>query len=119
MPRVCVEGLSKLNCGQVVQLESPEGSPQMGRRLRALGARGAYRGLPDDSSADSPHSTPVHARKAPAKKKRKPLDWRSKGAYRPVANDAHSSDEPAAVEALQVSAIQKNRKHNQCPKSLV
>lgn len=78
----------------------------MGRRLRGLGVRGAYRGLPDDSSADS-HSTPVHARKAPAKKKRKPLDWRSKGAYRPVANDAHSSDEPTAADALQVSAVQK------------
>ncbi|XP_026328540.1 Golgi-associated PDZ and coiled-coil motif-containing protein-like isoform X2 [Hyposmocoma kahamanoa] len=81
---------------EVVQLESPQGSPAVGRRLR-----GAYRGLPDDSSADSPHSTPVHARKAPAKKKRKPLDWRSKGAYRPVANDALSSDEPPVTDALQ------------------
>lgn len=91
-------------------MESPGGSPFVGRRLRGLGAlggRGAYRGLPDDSSADSPHSTPVHARKAPAKKKRKPLDWRSKGAYRSVAADAHSSDEPTATEAIQVSCDSK------------
>lgn len=44
------------------------------------------------SSNDSPHSTPVHARRPSLRKKRvKPLDWKNKGAYRAV-DDAHSSD---------------------------
>ncbi|XP_022816086.1 uncharacterized protein LOC111349272 isoform X1 [Spodoptera litura] len=46
------------------------------------------------SSAESAASTPVHARPNALKKKRKPQDWRTKGAYRPVELEAPSSDEP-------------------------
>ncbi|XP_063821204.1 uncharacterized protein LOC135071343 [Ostrinia nubilalis] len=51
-------------------------------------SRGGYAAV---GSSDSPHSTPVHKR---GKKKRKPQDWRTKGAYRAVEPDAASSDEP-------------------------
>ncbi|XP_064071270.1 uncharacterized protein LOC113393568 isoform X1 [Vanessa tameamea] len=44
------------------------------------------------SASTSARSTPVHARAA-LKKKRKPQDWRTKGAYCAVS-DAQSSDEP-------------------------
>ncbi|XP_046960288.1 uncharacterized protein LOC124530263 isoform X2 [Vanessa cardui] len=44
------------------------------------------------SASTSARSTPVHARTA-LKKKRKPQDWRTKGAYCAVS-DAQSSDEP-------------------------
>ncbi|KAJ0180034.1 hypothetical protein K1T71_004625 [Dendrolimus kikuchii] len=46
------------------------------------------------SSGESPRSTPVHSRPLANKKKRKPQDWRTKGAYRPVEVEAPSSDEP-------------------------
>ncbi|XP_013177586.1 PREDICTED: Golgi-associated PDZ and coiled-coil motif-containing protein-like [Papilio xuthus] len=46
----------------------------------------------------TPLSTPVHTRRPSLKKRRKPQDyiqdWRTKGTYRAVAGDAHSSDEP-------------------------
>ncbi|KAG6452255.1 hypothetical protein O3G_MSEX007523 [Manduca sexta] len=44
-------------------------------------------------SLHSPHSTPVHARHH-ALKKRKPQDWRTKGAYRAVEVEAPSPDVP-------------------------
>ncbi|CAH2266926.1 jg8831 [Pararge aegeria aegeria] len=43
-------------------------------------------------SSTSPRSTPVHSRTS-LKKKRKPQDWRTKGAYCAVS-DAQSSDDP-------------------------
>ncbi|CAD0198451.1 unnamed protein product [Chrysodeixis includens] len=52
------------------------------------------RSLREASSGESAASTPVHARPHNNKKKRKPQDWRTKGAYRPVEVDAPSSDEP-------------------------
>ncbi|XP_063379406.1 Golgi-associated PDZ and coiled-coil motif-containing protein-like [Cydia fagiglandana] len=58
--------------------------------------RGGYGALP--SASASADSTPVHQRRQPTKKKRKPQDWRTKGAYHTV-EDAQSSDEkpePAA-----------------------
>ncbi|KAF9798569.1 hypothetical protein SFRURICE_008302 [Spodoptera frugiperda] len=71
----------------------------------AAGARAGRGGRAVLSSADSAASTPVHARPNALKKKRKPqtecrietflvLDWRTKGAYRPVELEAPSSDEP-------------------------
>ncbi|XP_028036388.1 Golgi-associated PDZ and coiled-coil motif-containing protein-like [Bombyx mandarina] len=48
------------------------------------------------SSGESAHSTPVHVRSHINKKKRKPQDWRTKGAYRPVELETPSSDEPHA-----------------------
>ncbi|CAB3243931.1 unnamed protein product [Arctia plantaginis] len=46
------------------------------------------------SSGESNNSTPVHARPLVIKKKRKPQDWRTKGAYRPIELETPSSDEP-------------------------
>ncbi|CAG9785211.1 unnamed protein product [Diatraea saccharalis] len=46
-------------------------------------------------TSDESQSTPVHARRPNTKKKRKPQDWRTKGAYRAV-EDAPSSDEHIA-----------------------
>ncbi|XP_023941918.1 uncharacterized protein LOC112048569 [Bicyclus anynana] len=50
---------------------------------------------PVSGSSTSPRSTPVHSRTS-LKKKRKPQDWRTKGAYCAVS-DAQSSDEPHAA----------------------
>ncbi|XP_063361451.1 Golgi-associated PDZ and coiled-coil motif-containing protein-like [Cydia amplana] len=52
--------------------------------------RGVYGALP--SASASADSTPVHQRRQATKKKRKPQDWRTKGAYHTV-DDAQSSDE--------------------------
>ncbi|XP_063621107.1 Golgi-associated PDZ and coiled-coil motif-containing protein-like [Cydia splendana] len=52
--------------------------------------RGGYGALA--SASASADSTPVHQRRQPTKKKRKPQDWRTKGAYHTV-EDAQSSDE--------------------------
>ncbi|KAL0840563.1 hypothetical protein ABMA28_015779 [Loxostege sticticalis] len=67
-------------------------------RLESVGmTRGGYVAVGGAvSSPDSPHSTPVH-NKRQAKKKRKPQDWRTKGAYRAVEPDTASSDEPLAA----------------------
>ncbi|KAJ8732596.1 hypothetical protein PYW07_015195 [Mythimna separata] len=64
----------------------------------ALGGRGVrgVRAAREASSGESAASTPVHARPTALKKKRKPQDWRTKGAYRPVELEAPSSDEPLA-----------------------
>ncbi|CAH0407635.1 unnamed protein product [Chilo suppressalis] len=53
-------------------------------------------------TSDESQSTPVHTRRPNAKKKRKPQDWRTKGAYRAV-EDAPSSDDlppPTPTPAL-------------------
>lgn len=80
---------------EAIRLETPPGSPVLVRERSRHRQRGQYRGLPaDTSSADSPHSTPVHGRRPSLKKKRvKPLDWRSKGTYKAVDDDVHSSDD--------------------------
>ncbi|XP_072940737.1 uncharacterized protein [Epargyreus clarus] len=80
-----------------LEMSRPEASPRR---------RGAYRPLaasppaaaPSSASphSASPHSTPVHQKRLALKKKRKPQDWRTKGAYRALAPDAPSSDEPLA-----------------------
>lgn len=67
-----------------------------GIRIEALSRRGPFGGASASASAES---TPVHARRAPHKKKRKPADWRSKGAYHTV-DDAHSSDDPKPAHAV-------------------
>lgn len=58
-------------------------------------------------SSESATSTPVHARRPATKKKRvKPHDWKTKGAYREVHRDSspdvngHSHPEPSNVSTL-------------------
>ncbi|XP_073951217.1 Golgi-associated PDZ and coiled-coil motif-containing protein-like [Choristoneura fumiferana] len=67
-----------------------------GIRIEALARRAPFGGASASASAES---TPVHARRAPHKKKRKPADWRSKGAYHSV-DDAHSSDDPKPAHTV-------------------
>ncbi|GBP32809.1 Golgi-associated PDZ and coiled-coil motif-containing protein [Eumeta japonica] len=83
-----------------VKLPTPPASPVLFREGPRPRQRGAYRSLPVDmsSSNESPLSTPVHGRRPNLKKKRiKPCDWKSKGAYRAVDDDVHSSDEVQAT----------------------
>ncbi|XP_048485260.1 uncharacterized protein LOC105398535 [Plutella xylostella] len=71
-------------------IDSGPDSPVVVRDRACVRRNGAYRGVAGSSSADSPASTPVHAARG---RRRRPRDWRSKGTYRPVDDDAQSSDE--------------------------
>ncbi|XP_041976133.1 uncharacterized protein LOC121730955 [Aricia agestis] len=65
-------------------------------------------------SSASPVSTPVHAPRPQLKKKRKPQDWRTKGAYCAISPDAPSSDEPpdTALDATDMTHDMSDTPHN-------
>ncbi|XP_075970327.1 Golgi-associated PDZ and coiled-coil motif-containing protein-like isoform X2 [Anticarsia gemmatalis] len=77
-------------------LDMDDDSIKIEARLEWSGNGRAGRVARECSSGESNNSTPVHARPQALKKKRKPQDWRTKGAYRPVELEAPSSDEPQA-----------------------
>nr|XP_049702995.1 Golgi-associated PDZ and coiled-coil motif-containing protein isoform X1 [Helicoverpa armigera] len=77
-------------------LDMDDDSIKIEARLEWSGSARTARAAREASSGDSAASTPVHARPNALKKKRKPQDWRTKGAYRPVELEAPSSDEPLA-----------------------